>query len=91
MTLQEGFYHFSLMPINNNKSNQFSNKGKSKRNLKEQTKEKSTQSRYVEILTKEIISKGRNVFLQKLMPEGHIEASLSLKDQNEPFNSPRRQ
>ena len=90
MTLQEGFYHFSLIPINNNKPNQLSNKGKAKRNLKEQTKEKSTQSRDVEILTKEIISKGRNV-LQQLMPEGHIEASLSLKDQNEPFNSPRIQ
>ena len=37
MTLKEGFYHFILIPINNNKSNQFSNKGKAKRNLKEQT------------------------------------------------------
>ena len=79
MTLQEGIYHFSLMPINNRKSNQLLNKGK------------ATQSSDVEILTKEIISKGRNVVLQQLLPKDHIEASLSLIDQKAPFNSPRRQ
>ena len=29
--------------------------------------------------------------MQQLVPEDHIEASLSLKDQKDPFNSPRRQ
>ena len=54
-------------------------------------KGKSTQSRDVEILTKEIISKGMNVVLQQLVPEDHIESYLSLKEQNEPFNILRRQ
>ena len=45
---------------------------------KRTNKGKSTQSRDVEILTKEIISKGMNVVLQNLVPEDHIEASLSL-------------
>ena len=46
---------------------------------KRTNKGKSTQSRDVEILTKEKISKGRNVVLQQLVPEDHIEAFLSLK------------
>ena len=46
---------------------------------KRTNKGKATESRDVEILTKEIISKDMNVVLQQLVPEDHIESYLSLK------------